>query len=307
MIIVAVAGLLIYRSSRLIGIPDIGEPFDLTQFGTITIDDAENAFADYDLVEPTRAPFDIDDVIENGWAHVTPEVSAWLSANRASLHSLQQGAAKPFACRGQPKDESWSTMISVTKHRALSRLALLEAARLTDQGDLNAAWSFYRAALRHSRHIGMYGAATDRLVSVALHATVSQRIVKWATDTRVDVSMLRQALRDISETYAMTAPASVTLRSEYFYTMNTLQDKLVWLRESEVGGISLFLTHEPTLGQRIIKVAYANWLSQADLPRYQQKPPCPGMMQLVDLSAVNDFPNISPSSGGHCEIFTACE
>ena len=85
----------IYRSSRLAGLPDIGEPFDIEKFGTVEIADDANAFVEYNRASPTDDPVGVDEVIEQGWSAATPAIPKWLDENRDALELLKMGSKKP--------------------------------------------------------------------------------------------------------------------------------------------------------------------------------------------------------------------
>ncbi len=292
----SVSASLVFRSGQLYGVPDIGSPFDEERFGTVELADSENAFLEYEFASPTKDPADIENVITGGWSNATPEIVEWLATNRKSLELLRQGSDKFRALQGQPENLSYETMVDVTKNRALSRLARLEAARLIDLGDIEGAWDLHRIALRHSRHVGMYGDAISRLTGIALHLSACEGIVKWAHDTRVDARLLRQSLHDVVEADRLTQPLSVTLRSEYYFTLNTISDSLYARVADESGPLTCFIRNEPTLGIRVLKLVYENWLSQSDLPKYQQSPRCPGNARLFQLPKdQSQSGNLSPN------------
>lgn len=288
--ILAIVGLLIaapflYRASRLIGLPDIGAPFDVEKFGTIAITDEENAFVEYNQAVPTDDPDDVDEAIEHGWSKAPPAVKQWLEENRESLELMKAGSKKPKALNAQPKEQTYLTMISVTEHRALSRLARLEAARLLDAGDVEGAWEWYRVAFRHSRHVGMYSQGTDRVMGVAYHAFVCENIIEWSADPRVKASLLQRALENVIADYQLTQPPSTTLRIEYFDRLNWIDfvdmeelREFVEIPSPQV----LFLKNEPEVTKRIVNLAFANWLSEIDLPRHRKSPVHPGELGLFE-------------------------
>jgi uncharacterized protein YbjQ (UPF0145 family) len=283
-ILVAIVGTsFLYRASAPFRPPDPGPPFDLQRFGTIDIDESQNAFAEYEVAPLTRDPGGVDDAIRAGWSVAPANVVAWLETNRQSLELFRKGTARAGGLYGQPQDQSYKTMISVTRHQALSRLARLEAARLIADGDLGTAWDWYKATLRHSRHVGMYGTARARLVGTAFHAKAVEDITRWASDGRVSALMLRQAMSDAIAAYQLTQPPSTTLRSEYFFVMNTIDD-----RESRPLDR---LLNDVERGKRIIRLAYANWLTEIDLPRWQQTPRFPGRLRLFAPATLQSGPS----------------
>ncbi len=62
----------------------------------------------------------------------------------------------------------------------------------------------------------------------------------------------------------------------------------------------LFLKNEPEVGKRVIKLTYANWLSQVDLPRSQQSRRWPGQLGLFEPVAGAPLPGgLSPAEIEH--------
>jgi hypothetical protein len=60
--------------------------------------------------------------------------------------------------------------------------------------------------------------------------------------------------------------------------------------------LTLYLENEPEVGRRIVKLVYANWLSEADLPRHQQSPLYPGDLGLFEPKAGGKLPvGVAPS------------
>lgn len=284
----AAAAPFLYRHAQLVGLPDIGDPFDAGKFGTVIAGDDANAMLYYQAAVPPEQP-DSDAVdseghavdelqraFDKGWTHATPGIRAWLDSSRPALTLMKQGAKLDEAWTVQPKEQSYETFVSIGQHWPLSKLARLEAERLRSTGSPAEAWEWLRVAFRHSRHIGMHGAAIDRLMAASFHAEVSKSIPPWAADSAVDSELLRTALANIVEDYGLTKPVSTNLRSEYFLQMDTLEryppassfDPF----KDECQPLLSFFRNEPEVGKRVIRLTYENWLSQCDLPKHMQSP-----------------------------------
>ena len=114
----------------------------------------------------------------------------------------------------------------------------------------------------------MYDGWINRSVEVACHASASERVVEWSVDPRIDSPLLGQALDNVIFDYQLTQPPSTTLRNQYFHTMNWINEieVLEYIADIDVPDpvvrCVLFLKNEPEVGQRVIKLTYANWLSQ---------------------------------------------
>ena len=103
----AVAAPVLHRRIQLVGLPDIGAPFDIQEFGTVELEDGENAALyyqaaippeqrDYIGVDDTEPAVDeLDAVLDLGWSHATPEVKEWLKSNRSSLDLMSGNSCGP--------------------------------------------------------------------------------------------------------------------------------------------------------------------------------------------------------------------
>ena len=286
-----IASPFVYRATRLTGLPDCGHPFDVEAFGTQEVPDEENAFVEYRKAEKLfkKLPFNNDDYVsldkalEEGWSEATANVRQWVTDNRACLEVWRRGTEKPDALYLQPKDVKFDTefpLFDVARDNA--RLACLEGSRLEEAGDLDAAWGWYRATLRSSRHFGKRGGMMERMIGMANHATASKAIATWASHDDLMPQQLRQAIDNLKNAYAMTAPASVACKCEYLYSENMLKpSSLIKVISIESGlggdlgraaGTVLFFQNEPEMGRRVMRQAYANWLTQIDKPRHQRRP-----------------------------------
>ena len=85
----------------------------------------------------------------------------------------------------------------------LSRLALLEAARLTAAGSPAQAWEWYRASLRCGRHLGMHAGEIGRLVGLHIHEQSVPPILNWSANSKLGADDLRRALADTQAAYEM--------------------------------------------------------------------------------------------------------
>lgn len=286
LVMLVMAGVLAYRESRLDDVPDIGHPFDLEAVGTIDVDPADNALADYEaaarllnrVAEPKSK--DVDAVLDGTWEERTPGVERWLRDNESALNRWRKGTERDFYLRVQLKDltiESHS--ISASDLIAIRQLCGLKAAESESHGDLEGAWAWHRALFRYSRHVGVFGTAIDRSMGAAAHGTAVDLIVRWAGNDDMTASQLARALSDVRNDYEMTPPRSVMVQADYFVTMdelNRLDELADWYREvfdsfSITGkrfptDVELLLTNEPELTKRLLRHQVANLLAFVDQP-----------------------------------------
>ncbi|MAG94928.1 MAG: hypothetical protein CMJ48_14470 [Planctomycetaceae bacterium] len=293
---------LIYRGSRLFGLPDIGPPFDVEKYGTVQIDPGDNAFEFYKkasalLAEPAR-PIGNDEYrrgLDFGWRAASEDVQTWVIDNRAAIDVWRQGTEATDGVNRQPSDlGSHRPSYPSGDLRVFAQLAKLEGSRLESVQKPKAAWTLYRAMLRSSRHCGRYGSTTERLIGIAIHSSAGKAIGSWASNPHVDAVMLRNARSHIIADYAMTSPESTTLASEYFALMNLYDGPdfashfaaVLGVTTEEGGGtsgtIGMFVFNEPEVSRRVTRHVFANWLAQIDKPRHARTAQHSGALDLFE-------------------------
>src|SRR5262249_30521839 len=89
---------------QLIGLPDIGDPFDVAAFRSTTIPDDRNAFvlyrravASYKVLKWSDASTSIPLDLDTQWTTAAPEVRRWAELNREALDLFRRGADRPDA------------------------------------------------------------------------------------------------------------------------------------------------------------------------------------------------------------------
>jgi hypothetical protein len=296
-VILVLAGLLMYRQSRLTGIPDIGDPFDLETVAAMEEDPADNAHADYEAAvsmlnrdfEPDYKEFDA--ILSGHWEQRTPECDQWLRDNEPALERWRQGTERAAYQRAPLKELTVeNALVSVADSQTFCRLATLKGLQAESAGDLDGAWHWHRAHFRFCRHVGMFGPPIERMLGAALHAGAADAIVRWAADDRLNGSQLAAALANVRRDYELTPPHSVRVLAEYFVTMdqlNRLQEVADAHRQVEefvapyretfrahgVEGrrfpsrFELLLANEPELTRRLLRHQVANLLTFIDQPR----------------------------------------
>src|SRR5262249_25675382 len=144
-----------------------------------------------------------------------------------------------------------SLLPAVQDTRSLSWLAALQAMKLESEGDFQGAWTWYRAILQLSRNLGQHGTNFERIFGIALHATASDLMVRWAGHPEVGATMLRAALDDVRTIDSQTVPLSTTLKTEYVFIRDSLDDPSNAATQSPVLG-------EPELSRRVMNIMLAN-------------------------------------------------
>ena len=303
---------LTWWTTTLMGLPDIGDPFDVAAFTDSPVPDDENAFVLYKQAvdrltnEPSDMTYD--------WSKAGPVEKGWLARNREALDLWRRGTERPGALYIPVKSVSITTQLPVIqKIRACVRLAQLEGTRLEAEGDLEGAWRLYRAIFRSSRHVGREATVIERLVGKSFHDVACRRLTRWANDPRITPELVRPALEAAIEDYAATGPPSDFLKVEYLVFLTGCDDPdLVWkcmtdpnvlgtskpawfARELNLFRLSKGFKNEPERSRRLIRLVFANLLATCDLPP-DRRPPVACSLPNSDLSSRVDLCSLDGSA-----------
>jgi hypothetical protein len=239
-----IAAPVVWWSTQLLGLPDVGDPFDPEAFRSFTIPDDRNAFVLYRQATDRLKP--LDGAIESSgarvvgglpmvsgllptqargpsrdekidllaaWPQADPRIRRWAEENREAMAIYRRGAERPDAfdpVQEWPKDsDNWRAL------RSLHLLGLLEASRLEERGDMAGAWGWYRTALRASYHFGRYGSQSRRFVAQRWRNEILARLTAWSADPRTSPATVRQALDEVLACGALAPSDSYTIKAEY--------------------------------------------------------------------------------------------
>jgi hypothetical protein len=262
---------------------DVGEPFDVHRFVSVAVPDDQNAFTYYReahdrfVNEPavmrsdkTRDAFskNCEQAIDGGWGRANEQVRDWLLANRPALDVWKRGTECADALAVPPAELTLATLLPVSQSlREFVRPALLEAARVSAEKSPAEAWTWYRALLRSSRHVGRHSATIGRMIGGAVHALAVEPVLRWSARSELTAGDLRHVLADVLAIDEMTPPVSDNLKAEYLVCRQAVEaNGAGW------SGLPLRLTGYPERMRRALNLIYANWLSQADRPRFRRTP-----------------------------------
>ncbi len=224
----SVAGTFVGRMRSLDDLPDVGDPFDVArELRPVVIPDENNAYVSYAEARQlrTRPPAAMARVklATLSWAEAGTPVRDYLAENRPALKAWRDGTERPDALYHQPDKLAFDTSLPLVDDlRELAWLAGIEGSRMEEQGAMGEAWSWYRAMLRSSRHVGKRGVLLGRAAGAIIHEKAARRIVHWASDSRVDGAMLRRALADALAADAMTPPLAENMKLEYLICVRDL-------------------------------------------------------------------------------------
>ncbi|HKI18143.1 MAG TPA: hypothetical protein VKA15_09690 [Isosphaeraceae bacterium] len=336
MLLAICAAPVLWWSAQLLGLPDIGEPFDAEAFRATTIPDDRNAFVLYrqaagvlklwNQYQRSSSNKKIDMFAR--WSKADPAVRRWAEENREALALYRQGAERPNAVDQVPvfrpgRSDTWDLWPTMHDFHVL---AVLEGSRMEEQGDMAAAWGWYRAILRANRHIGMLGTVLKRRVIYRWDQELRDRLALWAADPRTTPALLRQALDDAVACESLAASESYMLRAEYLDMDRMLDDPKgpgaqmppAWLisfaSRPSVRPLMTYLTswemrsatdlwrawrREPERSRRVLRLVIANWLAYFDLP--------PKDRPKLDLNATSssyDFYSFGPEAPAKARVLS---
>jgi hypothetical protein len=309
-LIIVAGSLTLLVCYRIASTPRAGEPFDVRSFVSFSIPDDQNAFTYYRqakdrLVEESKfvpdqkawAAFQrsYEETNAGGWSKANEQVRSWLSANQPALDLWKRGTECSKAMEIPPAELTPLNLPDVGPPRQLVRLALLQAARISAEGSPSAAWTWYRAVLRSSRHVAIHAAIIGRMVGVAMHATSVEPVLRWSARPELTGADLHLALADVLAIDEMTPPISDNLKAEYLFCRASLQGTTAgW------SGLPLRLMGYPERVQDGLNLVYANWLSQADRPRFRRLLSKGGKWELFELDPATP-PNLKVLSPAQIE------
>jgi hypothetical protein len=304
-----IAAPVVWWSMQLLGLPDIGEPFDLEAFRSFKVPDERNAFVLYrraaGLLRPSarstqQSPGDELTPLTfwgsqlPAWSEASPYLRRLVEDNRAALAVYREAAERPDS-GPVPSLDYFEILLALPR---LHVLALLEASRLEDRSEMAEAWDWYRADLRTIRHEGKYGAFSERQITQLRLDRLRKRLTGWAADRRTNPAMLRRALDDVLACESISPSDSDSLRAEYFHDLakwlDNPHDLASQMNGSKWNALFPIPDHylspdqmqtlydlwrvwhrEPERRRRIVRLAVANWLAYCDKPPAHRPAPDP--------------------------------
>jgi hypothetical protein len=284
-VVLFLLAVLIWRPLRLIGLPDIGDPFDRPA----AVAGDPDAFVLFRAAREKLRPMpDLPRSVTGavatvGWSKADPKVREWVEANREAMDLFRRAAAQPDGIAHPVGDESSFSPQSVHLGPFVS-LSALEGSRLEEQGDMARAWSWYRAVVAMRAHFMRRATVYERFFAEHNSKSLLDRVAIWAGDPRTDVVLLRRALDDVIATQPRPDWDVSSLAVDYWLAMrelDRLDGPLVHGDDEDlayrIGGEALppnlarsvyaayrFVLNEPELSRRVLRLAFANWRSSIE-------------------------------------------
>jgi hypothetical protein len=310
-----------WRGARMIGLPDIGDPFDVAAFRAFRVPEEQDAFvllrqAQDKLLSPMpHVPVAVRRAGPERWSKAAPELRDWVAANRDVLEMYRNASERPDGVlhrRFDRFDEHFYLHLDEFKW-----LALLEASRLEEQGDMAGAWSWYRAVFRMRAHVMRRGTSFQRLLAGWSSSGLQERIASWAADWRTGVPLLREALRDVRAAEPRPEWEVFSLKVDYLYLMSELDDEWGRVQNGDtedqhlviageelppdfarrIYAVRRYYSTEPERSRRVLSLAFANWLAfVADEHRRNRQPAVRATLHSSKRSNTTFFYSVSPDA-----------
>jgi hypothetical protein len=303
-------GVAIWWKTSLNGLPDIGDPFDVSDFRALKMPDDQNAFTYYHRAQEKLSRFpDLPQAVVAqvpfvAWSKADPKLREWVGANGEALRLFLMGAEQndgifgPGAARDAGRD---------SMNRAqLGWLALVEGGRRAESGDMAGAWTHYRAVLRMASLVSRRMSVFDRFYTNTKLDGLISRLESWAADTRTTIPQLQLALDELTQKHASFDRDSFSLKREYVEIMQSVDDpdgefehgeyndllyrffdmQLPPDAASKVYAARRFLWREPERSRRVLRLVFANWLAQSELPIEQRPKPAVRVLDQASFDKV---------------------
>src|SRR5262249_54442799 len=130
------------------------------------------------------------------WSNADARMRRWAEQNREALALYRQGTERPDAFDLVPLTSPGPDKVRQTL-RGFHLLALLEASRLEEQGEMAEAWAWYRSALRATHHMGLRSIEYQRFIADRWRGELNGRLTTWSADPRTTAAIVHQALDDV--------------------------------------------------------------------------------------------------------------
>jgi hypothetical protein len=286
--VVIAAGVMLTRASRVVGLPDIGDPFDVPAFralNTLPEDQDANVLIRRAAAMATKMPERVgirQNLTTGGWSQVDPRLRDWLENNRNALALFRAGTERPDGIMSGQHVETGKESGDL-KFGPLVWLAMLEGSRLEHQGDMERAWSWYRTLLRLRLLVMRRGSVHQRWLIDAQCEVLRKRAQLWAADRKTGNPLVRRALDDVLACEPKPEWDAYSLKIEYLSMLSELSRPDGWVQHGSgpeldyrVAGAKLpreltsrlyavrrLVSNESELSRRVLRLAFANWLANA--------------------------------------------
>jgi hypothetical protein len=294
---VGACGIMVKHATGLIGLPDIGDPFDVAAFRAFRVPEDQDA-----IVLARQAAVKVQ-VMPNlpvaarrlgpsvGWSKADPALRDWVMKNREALQLFAQAALRADGVANPARERRDN--FAYLNLRSLVWLALLEGARLQEQGDMAGAWGWYQTVYRMKVLVMRRGSIVQRHYADSFASALQTRVVDWAANGKTDVALLRKALDGVRAGEPKPEWYSFSLKLDYMIMISELDRPGSMVQQYIVAdlplpinpmhlppdikrsiyAVSRFILNEPERSRRVLRLAFANWLANVQEPKTSNRRP----------------------------------
>jgi hypothetical protein len=288
------------RATCLIGLPDVGDPFNVAAMYAEQVPDDRNAFVYFrramaklrPLPEVAENSFDPILIDPSGWAKAAPWARTWAESNHEALDLFRTGAEQADGW-AHPVGKETAFNYDTLWLQPIVRLVFFEASRLEERGDMPGAWAWYRSLLGMHAHFMRRGAGFQRAIANLYGKDLRGRVQIWAADPKTRTIDLRRALDDVIAYEPRPEWEASALKVDYLLTRRELDQPGQVLiqgdsdeQKYEIAGeplppnlahlvyaIHRFLINEPERSRRVLRLAFASWLAHVEVPEERGRKP----------------------------------
>ncbi len=309
-----------WRGASLIGLPNVGDPFGVAEFRSFQIPEEDDAIVLLRQAQEklTRFPGLPSAVLRRGpsigWSKAAPELRDWVTANRDLLKVFRAASERKDGIPHPGFDREIYYYYFVGE---FAWLVLLEASRLEEQGDMEGAWIWYRSLFRIKLHVMRRGSVFQRFLADRNCSGLRPQIATWAANPRTSVPLLRKALADILAGEPSAEWDAFSLKIDYLEQMHEIDKEWgrVYWGTPEAQNVKVFgedlppnlawipysakryFWNEPERSRRVLRLAFANWLSHAENSDPQlQKPAVRASFRGANRNTAVYFYPVDPKS-----------
>ena len=271
-------------STGLIGLPDVGDPFDVAAFHAFSVPDDQNAFVMFRQAATSSARFPTCPTprLRRPDACVVPGViPRFVSGSRAIAKPwlfFQQATRRPDGIT-PPSYASLSGLANMHLGRFVW-LILLDSSRLEDRGDLAAAWDGYRAILHMKTLIMRRGTVFDRDFADQICQGLGPRFATWAANPKTDVALIRRALSDVQTLEPKPEWDAHSLKRDYLHAMSMLDRPHGWVAAGADKELLVKIGGEH-LPPNLVGIAYEAYRFLINEPERSRRVTTPRLRQLA--------------------------
>ena len=234
---------MVKHATGLIGLPDIGDPFDVAAFRLFRVPEDQDA-----IVLARKAAVKVQ-VMPNlpvaarrlgpsaGWSNADPALRDWVMKNREALQLFAQAALRADGVANPARE--WRDNFAFLDLRSLVWLALLEGARLEEQGDMAGAWGWYQTVYRMKVLVMRRGSIVQRHYADSFASALQTRVVDWAANGKTDVALLRKALDGVRAGEPKPEWYSFSLKIDYMIMVSELDRPGSMVQQSSLADLPL--------------------------------------------------------------------